>query len=72
MSRGRMFDLDIPFFLPVWRRYAAVIVAVGWGFFELSTGAVFWGMIFLGLGAIATWKFISADWDAVSKEQEES
>jgi len=68
---GRLFDLDIPFFLPVWRRVAAVALAVGWGLFELSTGHVFWGMIFIGMGCIAGWKFKTADWSAISEEEAE-
>ena len=68
---GKMFDLDVPFFLPVWRRVAVLVVAIGWGLFEISTGAIFWGIIFIGIGCIAAWKFRIADWDAVAKEAEE-
>lgn len=65
-----MFNLAVPFFLPVWRRICAVMVAIVWGLFELSTGAVFWGIIFLGMGSIAAWKFGTADWEAVSQEDD--
>lgn len=67
-----MFNLDVPFFLPVWRRVCAVTVAILWGLFELSTGAVFWGVIFLGIGFIAAWKFGTVDWDAVAAEDDDA
>ena len=70
--RRTLFDLDVPFFLPVWRRVAAVTVPVLWGLFEISTAEVFWGLIFLGMGAIAAWKFSTADWAAVAKEAEDA
>jgi hypothetical protein len=69
-KKAKLFDLAVPFFLPVWRRILAVIVPVLWSFFEFSTGAVFWGLIFLGLGGIAAFKFITADWEAVAAEAE--
>ena len=67
-----MFNLAVPFFLPVWRRVCAVTVPVVWGLFELSTGAVFWGIIFIGIGIIAAMKFRTADWDAVSQEDDKA
>ncbi|SLN44308.1 hypothetical protein [Pseudooctadecabacter jejudonensis] len=64
-QRARLLDFDIPFFLPVWRRVAVVAVPVLWALFEFSTGALTWGLIFMGLGGIAGWKLLTADWDAV-------
>ena len=68
--RPKLFDLEVPFFLPVWRRVLAVGVPILWAMFEFSTGAVFWGLIFLGLGGIAAWRFANADWDAVAAQAE--
>lgn len=68
MARGRLFDVEMPFFLPVWRRIAVVAVAVCWGLFEISTGALFWGMIFVGMGSIVGWRFYTADWSAVAED----
>ena len=70
-KRRGLFDVDIPFFLPVWRRVVVVALAVLWGLFELSSGAIFWGMIFVGMGAIAVWRFATADWDAVAQEDQD-
>jgi len=72
MARKGLFDVDVPFFLPVWRRVVVVAVAVLWGLFEISSGALFWGMIFVGMGAIAGWRFYIADWDAVARDAEDA
>jgi len=69
-ERPKFFDLAIPFFLPVWRRILAAVVPILWAMVEFSGGEVFWGLIFLGLGGIATWKFTIADWDAVAAAAE--
>jgi hypothetical protein len=68
VARGCLFDVEIPFFLPVWRRFAVVAVAVCWGLFEISTGALFWGMIFVGMGSMVGWRFYTADWSAVAED----
>lgn len=72
MARGKLFDVEIPFFLPLWRRVAVVTVAVCWGLLEISTGAIFWGMIFVGMGSIAGWRFSNADWDAVDSDSKDT
>lgn len=68
--RAKLFDLEVPFFLPVWRRVLAVVVPILWAFFEFSNGAVFWGLIFMGLGGIAAFRFKNADWEAVAAQAE--
>ena len=67
-SRPKLFDLAVPFFLPLWRRVLAVTVPILWSFFEFSTANYFWGLIFMGLGGIAAYKFWIADWEAVATE----
>ena len=69
MANG-LLDLDVPFFLPVWRRVATVAVAAGWGLFEIAAGSAFWGMISIGIGCIAAWRFTIADWGSVAEEDE--
>ncbi|MEJ6746520.1 MAG: hypothetical protein QNK98_07175 [Yoonia sp.] len=71
MARGSLLDVEIPFFLPVWRRYLVIAVAVCWGLFEISTGALFWGMIFVGMGSIVGWRFYTADWTTVAKDADD-
>ena len=61
------FDLAVPFFLPVWRRVVTVVVPILWAIMEFANGAAFWGLIFLALGGIAIWQFLTADWVAVAE-----
>jgi hypothetical protein len=48
-----LIDFDHPFFRPLWIRILTVGIAAAWGTFELLTGAPFWGVLFLGLAALA-------------------
>jgi hypothetical protein len=52
-----MFDLQVPFFHPLWRRVVTVAVALGWSVFELLSGSVGWALIFGGMGLYAAWQF---------------
>lgn len=63
----KLFDLTDPFFEPVGVRVAVVAVSALWGLFELSSGAVFWSMFFLGLAAICGWRFATIDYAALSE-----
>ncbi len=51
----KLFDLDHPFFRPLWRRIAVTAVCLGWGAFEFAAGAHFWAMLFGGLGIYCVW-----------------
>lgn len=62
----KFFDLQVPFFLPRWRRIVVVILPVLWSMVEFGQGATIWGLIFLGFGAVAAWQFWTADWAAVA------
>lgn len=64
----KLIDLTDPFFAPVWVRIAVVAVCAVWGVFELSTGAVLWGAVFLGLALICAWRFATIDYDANADE----
>jgi len=56
------FDLQIPFFIPIWRRVALILVCHGWGLFEFANGTPFWGVIFVGLGVFASWQLFFDGW----------
>lgn len=53
-------DNEHPFFRPLWRRIAVILVCVGWAVLEFATNAPGWGMIALGFTAYAVWTFILA------------
>ncbi|MCE5974872.1 DUF3329 domain-containing protein [Sinirhodobacter sp. WL0062] len=52
-----MFDLDDPWFRPLWLRIAVVGVCIGWGIFEALGGNSGWAMLFLAAGGYAAWRF---------------
>ncbi len=52
-----MFDLDHPFFKPLWLRIVVVAVALGWALVEFASGSAFWGILFGALGVYAAYKF---------------
>lgn len=53
----RFFDLRTPFFRPLWRRVAVVVLALGWALVEISGGNVFWAILFGAMGAYAAYEF---------------
>ena len=50
-------DSQHPFFRPLWRRIAVVVVCVAWAVIEFSSGAPLWAVIALGFAAYAVWQF---------------
>lgn len=54
-----LIDLRHPFFRPLWRRVAVVVVCLAWGAFEFATGSVFWGTVFAGVGVVCAWQFFT-------------
>jgi len=63
----KFLDLRHPFFNPLWRRVATVAFCVLWGLFEASSGATFWAVLFLGLGAVTGYTFF-VDWHDIPEE----
>jgi len=57
-----LFDLQAPFFLPVWRRVVVATICIGWAVFEFATGAPFWGVLFGAIGSFAVWQFFLTAW----------
>ncbi|MDF0600473.1 hypothetical protein P1J78_07005 [Psychromarinibacter sp. C21-152] len=56
-ERRPFFDLDHPFFRPLWIRVAVVAACLGWAGVELSAGAPGWAILFGALGAYSAWRF---------------
>ncbi|PRX35052.1 hypothetical protein SAMN05216257_102473 [Meinhardsimonia xiamenensis] len=53
-------DLDVPFFLPLWRRVAVVVICLGWAGWEFSSGAPGWGLLFAAAGLYCGWALLVA------------
>lgn len=56
----KLFDLNDPFFKPLWIRIVIVLLAGGWAVFEFMSGAMFWGTLFAGIAALAFHGFFIA------------
>ncbi|MCY4452678.1 MAG: hypothetical protein OXC01_12075 [Immundisolibacterales bacterium] len=52
-----LFDVQTPFFRPLWRRVAVTVVCLAWAAMEVSTGAVFWAILFGAAGLYLAWQF---------------
>ncbi len=52
-----MFDLDHPFFRPLWIRVLTVAACLGWATVEASRGFAGWAFVFAALGVYAAWRF---------------
>ncbi len=48
----KFFDLNHPFFKPLWIRILVTGIALGWAVIEAMTGEPFWAILF---GAAAAW-----------------
>lgn len=61
MTRG-LFEVQVPFFRPVWRRVVVTALCLGWAVFELSSGAAVWAALFGAAGVYLLWQFFIARW----------
>ncbi|WP_342747258.1 hypothetical protein [Oceaniglobus roseus] len=46
----KFFDVQLPFFIPLWRRVVTVAVCLLWALVEVSQGAWLWAALFGGTG----------------------
>lgn len=53
----RFFDLNNPFFRPLWLRALIVALCLGWAAFEFVAASPFWGLLFGAIGLYCGWHF---------------
>jgi hypothetical protein len=53
----KLFDVQHPFFKPMYRRILVVVICLAWGFFELASGQPAWAMFFIATGIYTGWVF---------------
>lgn len=64
-----MFDVQHPFFIPLWRRIFVVAACIGWALLELSWGNPGWSILFGAIGAYCAHQFFVAfDIEAIRKK----
>lgn len=68
---GNLFELRVPFFIPLWRRVLVTAICLGWAMLELVSGAPFWAVIFGAMGVTALWQFFLSGWPEKEKDAEE-
>lgn len=66
-----MFDLNVSFFRPLWRRLLVVGSTLGWSLVELNTGSPGWAIMFGAVGAYAAWSFF-INFKPVEEDQAEA
>ena len=52
-----MFDMQDPFFRPLWLRVAIVVVCLGWALVELIGNSPGWALLFGAAGVYAGYSF---------------
>ncbi|WP_425100342.1 hypothetical protein [Tropicibacter sp. S64] len=56
----KLFDVQHPFFRPLWRRVLTVALCTGWAIVELSTGNPGWALLFGAIGLYCAHQFFIA------------
>ena len=56
----RILDVQLPFFIPVWRRVALIAVCFLWAMFEVSLGSPGWAILFVVIGIYCVHQFFFA------------
>jgi hypothetical protein len=56
----KFFDLQHPFYKPLWIRVLITAVCLGWTVVELLGGNVFWAILFGSVGVYAFYQFFIA------------
>ncbi len=64
----KLFDLNNPFFAPLWRRILIVCILVFWGLVEFYTSNTIWAVIFLILASICLWQFYTINYTKKPKD----
>lgn len=58
----KFFNLDDPFFAPLWIRATIVVLLGFWTMIELVAGAQGWAVFFAALTVFSAWRFAVIDY----------
>jgi hypothetical protein len=56
----KLFDLQQPFYKPLWIRILITAACLGWALVELSANNVFWAILFGSVGVYCAHQFFIA------------
>lgn len=59
-GRVNFFNVQTPFFRPLWRRVVTTVACVGWTIFEVTSGSLMWAIIFGAASLYLAWEFFVA------------
>lgn len=65
-------DLKHPFFRPLWRRIAIVVICLAWASFEMVNGSSIWGLVFASMGLYCAWQFFIVFYSVQNTPSEDS
>ncbi len=57
---GGLFDVQTPWFIPLYRRVIVVALLLMWTIVEFTRGSPFWGILFGGMGVYCFHQFFIA------------
>lgn len=63
----KILNVQLPFFIPVWRRVAVVAFTVAWTGFEIYLGNTLWAVFFAAVAAYLVHQFF-VDFDPPAPE----
>lgn len=64
-------DVQVPFFIPLWRRVVVAGAILGWAVFELLMGEPLWALLFGAIGIYMAHQFFFA-WNPEAAEDDNS
>ena len=65
----KFFNLDDPFFAPLWIRATIVVLLGFWTMIELVAGAQGWAVFFAALAVFSAWRFAVIDYTREGDEE---
>ena len=65
----KFFNLDDPFFAPLWIRTTIVVLLGLWTMIEFFAGAQGWAAFFAALAVFSAWRFAVIDYTSEAGEE---
>ncbi|MFK7853433.1 MAG: hypothetical protein AB8B79_04935 [Granulosicoccus sp.] len=68
-NKNSFFDLQVPFFIPLWRRVAVIACCLAWSIVEFANDSPSWAFVFVAIGAFAAWQLLFSGWPENSQQE---
>ena len=70
--RVNFFNVQTPFFRPLWRRVVTTLACLAWTAYEVTLGLTMWAIIFGAASVYLAWEFFVAFDPEPDGDEEES